>query len=208
MENHKSTYLRTVILIDDISSYHIELDEVENWNKKLRLLKNCFVALDILRDSFSHYNGIIKEDDVLLIQAKEIKKRLQFINHVRNKVSGHLDRSILEKAVQWEPQIFKKANQTNQEGQLLLTYKTLLESAINSYIDNDSIQKIFKTEIDLFYQPDQTLFLNFMWELNQDAINFLTNIKNLISDRIEFWDEEQLIKQAIIAGNTDFRLKK
>ncbi|MGM1057465.1 MAG: hypothetical protein ACQEWG_16385 [Bacteroidota bacterium] len=208
MENYKSTYLRTIILIDDISSYHIELDEVENWNKKLRLLKNCFVALDILRDSFIHYNGLVKEDDVLVKQAKDIKKRLQFINHVRNKVSGHLDRSILEKAVQWEPQIFKKANHTNQEGQLLLTYKTLLESAINSYIDNDSVQKIFKTEIDLFYQPDQTLFLNFMGELNQDAINFLTNIKNLIADRIEFWGDHQLIEQAIIAGNTDFRLKK
>ena len=208
MRNFKTTYLRTVILLDDISIYHSELNEEEDWIKKFRLIKNCFVSLDILRDSFHHYNGFLKDDEELSRAAKDIKKRLQLINHIRNKVSGHLEESLLNKAVQWEPQIFSKENKNNFEGQLFLIYRTLIESAINSYIDKDSIQKVFRTEIDLFYTPDRNLFFNFLGELNLDVISFLTRIKNRVSEEIEYWEKEQMIKMAISAGSTDFRLKK
>lgn len=58
----KETYFRTILIKDDITIYHKELSKETDWNKKLRLFKNCFIALDILRDSFCHFNMLLKNE--------------------------------------------------------------------------------------------------------------------------------------------------
>jgi hypothetical protein len=100
MDEFKTTYLRAIILLDDISSYHQSLNNENEWNEKLRLFKNCFVALDIFRDSFRIFSALLRENAALSNKARDLKRRLQFINHVRNIISGHLAENLLEKAVQ------------------------------------------------------------------------------------------------------------
>ena len=206
--NYKEKYIRVLLIKDDIITYHNDLNNESNWNKKLRLFKNSFVALDILRDSFSHFNLILKNEIELSNKAKSLKKRLNFINHLRNKISGHLDEKIISKAVQWEPFIFSQDSIDNKEGMTFLIYKTLIESSINSFIDEDSKQKIFNTEIDLIYPPDQTLFFNYIGELNCDAIDFLEKLERIIKEQISFWKNDELYKMAEKASETDFNLKK
>jgi hypothetical protein len=205
---HKKTYVRVILLKNDISNYHQDLKDEQDFTKKLRLFNNCFVALDILRDSFSHFSLLIKNEAELIEKARSLKKRLKFINHLRNRISGHFDEVVLEKAIQWEPQIFSQENRNNEEGKLLLIYKSLIESAINSYVDEKSKQKEFDTEIDLFYPPDQKLFFNYIGEINTDAIAFLTVLENLNNKQIEYWSRDKMFEMAIKAGETDFNLKE
>jgi hypothetical protein len=208
MNNHKTTYLRSVTIFDDISSYHQELKSENDWKKKLRLFKNCFIALDIFRDSFKYFNFLLQERNDLKMQARSLKKRLEFINHLRNLISGHLEEKLLEKAVQWGPIIFIEGNKDNITNQALFTYKTLIESAINSFIDKESKQKIFNTEIDLLYPPDLTLFYNYVENLNIDSISFLFEIITILKDKIEWWENDKLLEMAHQAGRTDFKLIK
>lgn len=206
--NNKETYVRIILLKDDISIYHQDLTNEEDWNKKLRLFKNCFVSLDILRDSFSHFSLLLKSQKKLTEKAKSLKKRLKFINHLRNKISGHLDEKVITKAIQWEPFIFSKDEMGNEKRRKFLIYKSLIESAINSFIDIDSNQKVFDTEIDLAYPPNQKLFFNYIGDLNIDAIDFLTEIEMILKTEMEYWDKNELFEMARKAGETDFNLKE
>lgn len=206
MKDLKTKYIRAIILKDEITSYHNELIAEEDWDKKVRLFKNCFVCLDILRESFNNFNVLQKDDKTLSTKSRDLKKRLRFINHLRNKISGHIDETVLDKLVQWEPFIFNQGFKGNIEAQLLLTYKSLLESAINSYLDENSNQKIFKTEIDLVYPEDQTLFFNFVGKLNYDSVEFLADIITKLDKLINYWDESQLGNMATKAGKTNFKI--
>lgn len=207
MEKLKTKYIRAIILKDEILAYHTELNAEKDWNRKIRLFKNCFVSLDIFRDSLNSFKDFLKEDQELALKSRSLRKRLQFINHIRNKISGHLDEVVLEKLVQWEPFIFNEGFKGNNEAKLLLVYKSLLESAINSYIDNDSNQKVFKTEIDLLYPENQSLFFNYIGDLNIDSISFLDVIIDKLDSQIDHWDKTKMEKFATIAGKTDFNLK-
>ena len=109
--------------------------------------------------------------------------------------------------MQWEPYLFLDKTRDNEPLQLSLAYKTLLESAINSFVDEESQQKVFRTEIDLFYQPNQALFFNYISELNQDSIDLLNEIVRILRSKISFLDESQVIEASIKAGETDFKLK-
>lgn len=110
--------------------------------------------------------------------------------------------------MQWEPCIFSDKTKENESAQLFLAYKTLLESAINSFIDKESKQKVFDTEIDLLYPPNQTLFFNYIGELNTDSIYLLREILAILRDKIGFLDESQVMLAYIKAGETDFRLEE
>lgn len=74
MEKLKTTYLRALILLDDISSYHQSLNDEKEWSKKMRLFKNCFVALDIFRDSFRSFSNLLRDNAALSGKAQYLKK--------------------------------------------------------------------------------------------------------------------------------------
>jgi hypothetical protein len=207
MDDVKSTYLRALILLDDITNYHNALIDEIDWNKKFRLFKNCFVALDIFRDSFDNFSLFVSDNQELINLGRDLKKKLKFIIHLRNKISGHLDQKLLQKAAEWEPYIFAVEIRSKKEAQILLIYKTLLESGINSFIDNDSNQKVFETEIDLFYPPNQKLFFDYIGELNMKSIYYLEIIIDILENKIEFWTNDKILEMANKAGMTDFSLK-
>jgi hypothetical protein len=160
----------------------------------------------VLRDSSLHFKDLIKDNEDLLKKSKSINRKLEFVNHLRNKICGHLDQNLLIKAAQWEPQIFRTEINDNKEIQLSLAYKTLIESGINSFIDNESNQKVFNTKIDLFLPHNQRMFFNYIDELNKNTIDFLSSIITLLENQLEFWDDIKLMEMARKAGKTDFRL--
>lgn len=208
MEKLKSKYLRAIILKNEINEHHQKLNDEQDFFKQIILFKNCFITLDILRDSFGFFNDIQDKNNKLIEKSRSLKKRLKFINHIRNKISGHLEEKIIEKAIQWEAQIFRAKTKDNKEFQVTLIYKTLIESAINSYLDENSRQKVFDTEIDLFYKPNRVLFYNYIGEINIDSISFLNNIISILENKIHFWTEGQMYEMAKKTAETDFDLNK
>jgi hypothetical protein len=207
MSNYKALYLKAMILLDDISNYHEELGRDEEWSKKLRHFKNCFVSLDILRDSLKSFNILLIENATLIVHRDKLRKELEFINHLRNKIGGHLDDKVLEKAVQWHPFIFSEKIQDNKEAQIFFMYTSLIESSINSFIDVSGVQKKFGTEIDLIYPPYQKTFFNYIGELNISSIEFLAKLLIVLKSKIDFWHDDDMVLMAMKAGETDFNLK-
>lgn len=207
--SYKEQYARALILKHEISAYHKELSKDKSLPEKWNTFVDCFIKLDILRDSLKYYDEIMKNRKDLQPLAKGLRKRLDFINHLRNKVSGHLDELVLKRALEWDPMIFQKSCEKNEKLQLILLYKALLESAIHSYLDQNrkKEQIAFKDKIDLLIPEDVSVFYNFIGELNKDCIEFLSNIITHISEEIEYWDKECILKIAIKAGKTDFNLK-
>ena len=50
---------------------------------------------------------------------KKLKKDLDFVNHLRNKVGAHLSDEALDKMIQWNPDIYNENAGTNSDGAFL-----------------------------------------------------------------------------------------
>lgn len=207
----KRDYISIMIISADIveNGYaYSQAAEKNNVIECFRQLKNAFIPYSLLEGSLKCFSKYTIGNKDLSDKMKELRKRLHFMNHLRNKCSGHLDSEVLDKAIQWEPSLFNKEI-IFSDTHIYYIYKALLESAINSYCNENGVQKYFLTEIDLFYLPNWESFLNFMSESEVTSIDFLNDIKKIIVSQIKPTETmEDLLKQAMIASKTDFRLQK
>lgn len=207
----KRDYISIMIISSDIEKNSYAYSQAAKENNLIecfRQLKNAFIPYSLLEGSLTCFSKYTINNKDLSDKMKGLRKRLHFMNYLRNKCSGHLDNEVLDKAIQWEPSLFNKEIMFS-DAHIFLIYKALLESAINSYCDENGIQKYFPTEIDLFYPPNWESFLNFMSESQVTSIDFLNDIKTIIASQIKTIDTiEDLFTQAVIASKTDFRLQK
>lgn len=204
----KQLLVRTIVILDEIKCYDLALRKQVTELEKLRIIRQCFLPLNNLLDSFQYYNFWMKNKTELLSSKKGLRQRLEFTKHVRNIISGHLDDLAIQKACEWEPTIFSEGAKENMDTQLLFSYKSLIEIAINSYIDKDEVQKIFKTEIDLLYPPDQSAFLSFLDSVNTDCIQFLEQVCTELKKEVFYHKFEEGIDLYINAGGTNCNIKK
>jgi len=197
------------LMKDELLNFHQLMVLEENPYKMFKIIKQNLITLNTFFESLERYNLLIKENPELKELTKSIRKRKGLITHMRNKIGGHLDDDVLIRSAQWIPYIFHEKSKENREFQIYLSYKALLEAAINSYIDldDDEKQKEFWTEIDLNYPPDQTLFFNFLEALNLDSIEWIKSAIEIIESDFEYLNDEGYIYQSKIVGLTDFNLK-
>lgn len=147
-------------------------------------------------------------DDSFVAESRALRKELDFIAHIRNKGVGHLDRDLLERAAQWMPQIFAKDSQEKDEYIVFECYRAVLESAINSYLNEDGDQKVFDTDIDFLYSPNQKQFYYFLGRIIENAINWLSRAREMVKSEIQFHSVDMMQELGVIAGQTKFNLKE
>lgn len=210
-KEYQRDYVRALIIRADIDRNGFAFSkaaEINDLQECFRLLKNAFLAYSMLYDSLKSFSKYTIGQDELSQQMKNLRVKMEFMNHLRNKCSGHLDDIILDKAIQWEPSLFSKPI-VESEHHIYLIYKTLLESAINSFLDERGVQKYFKTEIDLFYPDNWELFIKFMADSQIASFVFLDRIIEVIKPNLKVLENrEDIMLQALIAGETDFTLPK
>lgn len=198
------------LLKDELDYFHQSLSNETNPFNKFRLIKQNLIVLNTFLESLNKFNLYIKQNQELKVKTKSIRKRGELINHMRNKIGGHLDEDVLIRSAQWTPHIFHKIAKENRDLQIGLSYKSIIEASINSYIDlsDNEKQKPFGTEIDLSYPPDETLFYNYLGNLNSDSIEWIETVLEIIEKDFEYFDDKETLRQSKIAGLTDFNLKK
>jgi len=208
MEKRKQL-LCLIVLRDEIEYFHHSLSIEKDDLIKYRLIKQNLISLNTFLETIKSLSEYLRENVQLKDKTRSIRKRGGLINHMRNKIGGHLDENLLYRAAQWTPIIFSKMFSQNKSLQVGLAYKTIIEASINSYIDlsDNEIQKEFGTEIDLTYPPNATLFFNYLSDLNMDSINWITSVIGIIEEDFEYFDYSQMKLQSKIAGSTDFNLK-
>lgn len=205
MTEKRAKYLQTIILLDEIKYFHSVLS-FEEPKTFFRDLKFNILTLYKFKELLQSVGKELKYDEEFIKLKKTILKELDFINHIRNKISAHFDKILSEKAAQWEPYIFFEENK-NEEFKVVLTYKTFFESSINSYIDKNDHHLIYNGEIDLNLPNDRAIFLGTIYKLNNTSINILFLIKTSLENQDIFFDKSQQYIESKKAGLTDFNLK-
>lgn len=204
----KSDFICLTILLDDLKSYRDALNNSEQskhgFIATLRNTRNVFVSLHNLRDSMKRIRLVGGESFVA--RSRKLRKELDFIAHVRNKGVGHLDRGLLERAAQWMPQIFSEESQSNDEFITFECYRAILEAAINSYLNEKGEQKVFETEIDFLYPPNQKQFYDFLGRVIEDAVAWLESAQAMVKSEINFHPRDEALEMGAIAGQTSFNL--
>lgn len=207
--SRKSDFICLTILRHDLKCFDEELSEVvdniDGLAHKMRNTRNVFVSLHNLKDSMNRIR--INGDAQFVLETKSLRRDLDFIVHIRNKGVGHLDRVLLERAAQWTPEIFHIKSHESDDYLTFLSYKAVLESTINSYLNEDGQQKVFKTEIDFLYPPDSHQFFEFLSNIVKRSINWLENAREVVRSGIGLHSDEQIKEMAAIAGQTNFNLK-
>lgn len=214
MYEKKAQYLNVLILTHELEHYFIKKNYLDPYlffshvdcSLFFRELNFNILTINKFVEFVRKYQKNIPKNIEFNTIHQKLTNEYQFIKHLRNKISGHLDKILLEKAAQWEPTVF--FNTINKNTQITLAYKTLFESAINSYIDDEGRHKIFDSEIDLFYPENNVLFLDTIHNINEQSLKLLLIIKKSLESDIEFiTNKNQLFENERRAGETDFNIK-
>jgi len=206
----KSNYLNLLILIDELESYHEflsdKVSDINSWIAKLRNTRNIFLSLNNVRDAMNKINLNLSDEYVVL--SRSLKKKLAFANHFRNRGIGHLNETLLERAVQWSPQIFYSETKENEKYKVSEAHRVIIEACTNSFIDHEGKQKVFNTEIDLMYPPDAKLFFTHLQEIVTLSLEWLSISAKSILSTIKHHDKKEIHELGAIAGKTNFNLKE
>lgn len=206
----KSIWLSLLVIDYDLHHYDEqlkrEINSTESATWWLRCTSDIFVALKNLNDILSRATKLsgFRENSDLLAKTKLLHKRVDFVNHVRNRSSGHLDPIVTERAAQWAPEIFHE--NANRETLVFLSYRALLEASINSFLTPDGQQKLFNHEIDLLYPPDRTEFFDFLGGVIKDSLDWIKHTLCFLDSVIIRHGSTKVSELACIAGQTNFDL--
>lgn len=91
---------------------------------------------------------------------KPLKQNLAFAKYLRNKAIGHIHPELVAKAVEWQPMLRKIPCDIDDPQLILQVNLWLLETAINTYVNDDGGHKVFDGDTDLMYPPDWARFVN------------------------------------------------
>lgn len=206
----KANYINILLLEDEIEHLDVALSKpvqnIDDFIEKFRTTRTVFLTLYNVKDLTSKLQ--IRSPKEYTAATKSLRSKLEFANHFRNKGIGHLDTTLLKRAVQWEPTMFVSTHKNNKSIMLLLAQKASIESCINSYLDKEGVQKIFGHEIDLLYPPDGDEFYSYLSSLVQETNEWLKASKDILHEQIKFHSPEYIFELAVVAGATNFNLKE
>ena len=149
-------------------------------------LKYDFIPLNLLKEALPSFKIYCKDNPELGALYKRLNKDLEFINHLRNKVSGHLSDEALDKMIQWNPDIYDEFAKTSTAFQEFHIYRAMLEVAVNSYLDEKGQQKQFGTDIDFQIPSEWKKFYDYLLNTVNTAICFLKSVQDIIRPNIKY----------------------
>ena len=206
----KSYYINLLLLIDELQYFDEllskKITDSESWLIKLRATRSVFLALNNVKDSSEKIR--VDSSQEFVTKTRTLRKNLAFANHFRNKGIGHLDDTLLKRAVQWSPHLFHETSKDNKTFKLIESQRTIIEACINSFIDQEGIQKIFGTEIDLMYPPNAESFFGHLNKLVLDSLAWLEEASNILLNSIEHHSDDEARELGAIAGQTNFNLNE
>lgn len=136
-------------------------------------------------------------------------KECEFAKYLRNKFVGHLKQELVNKALEWNPEIRMFLNKMDEPAAAYIVNQLILETAINTYVDGEQKHKVFDSETDLNYPPDSTRFLKFLTLVIRSSIAFLEKYIEIRQEDVQTEIDEAsglegMLKLATKAGKTDF----
>ena len=136
-------------------------------------------------------------------------KGCEFAKYLRNKFVGHLKQELVNKALEWNPEIRMFLDKMDEPTVAYHVNQLILETAINTYVDGEQKHKLFDSETDLNYPPDSTRFLKYLTLVIRSSAEFLKQYIEIRQAEVQGEIEEAsglegMLKLAGEAGKTDF----
>ncbi|PHR26899.1 MAG: hypothetical protein COA36_10595 [Desulfotalea sp.] len=140
---------------------------------------------------------------------RTFSKECEFARYLRNTFVGHFKQELVNKALEWNPEIRLFLNKMDDPAVAYVVNQLILETAINSYVDGEQKHKIFDSETDLNYPPDSTRFSKYLTLVIRSSTEFLKKYIEIRQAEVqgEIDDAsglEGMLKLAGKAGKTDF----
>ena len=172
-------------------------------------LKNAFLALANMADFERTVRDLYKEHKTLSAVFSENQQNYEFAKYLRNKFVGHIHSGLIEKAIEWKPELRYLAAQMDDQKIMLLVNIFILETAINTYVGEDGKHKVFESETDLLYPPDWKRFVDYLEVSIRSAIHYLGELCGVLRAAIDHLDPDQFdFELWAKAGKTDFGFLK
>lgn len=205
----KATYIALMLLEDELTYFDRILSnrihDIYDWIEKLRATRSVFLSLYNVKDVSTKLK--VQDQPEFTRKTRLLRRELEFANYVRNKGIGHLDTSLLKRAVQWNPLMFVEVDKQPKELRLADAHRSVIESCVNSYINNEGIQIIFGHEIDLAYPSDANIFYKYLKNLVDNSLEWISASIALLHSQIDFHTQDDIQELASVAGATNFNLK-
>ena len=149
------------------------------------LLKSALVAVSNLVDFEPSISRLYKEAPHLSAFYKTASKELKFAKYLRNKFAGHIHPELLAKAIEWKPELRFLADRMDEQQIMWFCNLCVLETAINTYVDQSGEHLVFDSETDLFFPDDQTRFRLFLEKIIKTGVQYLTELGIVLRSKID-----------------------
>ena len=151
-----------------------------------------------IRSMYSQYIGLSKKFNTF-------KANAELFSYLRNKFAGHLTNDLIEKALEWKPELKIMLDKEYDPMIVSVFNFFFLETAINTYVDDQGRHKLFDSETDLLYPPDEKRFRETLLKSINDASEFLEALEQVLRPQVSIPETiEEEFKLFINAGGTDF----
>lgn len=172
-------------------------------------LKNAFLALANMVDFERTVRDLYKEHRTISAVFSENQSNYEFAKYLRNKFVGHIHPELVEKAIEWKPELRYIAAQMDDPKIMLLVNIFVLETAINTYVGEDGKHKLFESETDLVYPPDWKRFVDYLEISIRSAIRYLGDLCGVLNAAVDHPAADQFdFELWAKAGKTDFGFLK
>jgi hypothetical protein len=147
-----------------------------------------------------------QENPALSKIYKSTKNEFEFAKYIRNKYVGHIKDELIESSIEWRPEL-KHFYKKEHDGSLGYIYNLfILETVINTFVDNTGKHRVFDSDTDLIYPDDMTRFLNYLYATAQNGIKFLNEVAKVLEGKVELTGIENADKSDWIkAAEVDFK---
>ena len=148
-------------------------------------LRAALVALANLLELERQVRSMYREHQDLGRSFKTQRKHVEFAAYLRNKLVGHLHADLVTKAVEWRPELRYLVHQMADDQIALACNMFVLETAINTFVDEDERHKIFGSDTDLMYPPDSERFIRWLERTNREAMAYLDGLSGALAPSVE-----------------------
>ena len=189
----------------DLTTAHEALEAgPDSPSLRLVLMRHIMLEIANVADLAAISGGLYKDNPDLGELQRPIRKALEFFKYLRNVYVGHFVSDLTDKTFEWMPHMNALVGRPGIEPQMIASWFAL-ETAINTYADPETGHKIFDSDTDLNYPPDQTRFLNFLGETALGSIAYVDRLVAVANERVEVPDlNEGLLEFSMKAGLTEF----
>lgn len=210
--NDVITLIKARLIQADLKEIDREFEEKGFGNLFTMLLfKQALISVANLVDFELTIRLMYREHPELSLCYRQTLNEFEFAKYLRNKFVGHIKPELIDKALEWRPEMRFFLNKMSDSQIMNLYNEWILETAINSYVSADGKHKVFDGETDLYYPPDRTRFLIYMTKIIKDGISFLEElilVMDVDYERLCNPDLQEQLRLARIAGETDFEFIK